>query len=278
MEKTIQDAMAAAGLAPHKAIELTGDGKLIRYRVTGDKGGSLNGWAVLNDGPEPFGAFGSWRTGETHTWRAAASKPLTPAEQAANAQRIKAMRQAQAQAQELVYTEARTKAQKLWGRAHWATNKHPYLERKQVHAYGIKELSNMLVIPARDVHGVMHTLQFISADGTKRFLTGGRKAGCYFAIGKPVDRVLLAEGVSTGSTLHMALGAAVAVCFDCGNMLAVARALRGKFPDLRLIICADNDAHRPDNPGLTHARAAAKAVGGFLAVPEFKPGAQLCPF
>ena len=278
MTTTIQDAMAAAGLAPHKAIELTADGKIHRYRGPGDKSGALNWWYVLNGGPEPFGAFGSWRTGETHTWRAASSKPLTPAEQAAMAQRMKTMRQAQAQALEVVHAEARTKAQKLWGRAHWATNKHPYLERKQVHAYGIKVLNNMLVIPARDVSGMLHTLQFISADGSKRFLTGGRKAGCYFAIGKPVDRLLLTEGLATGSTLHEATGAAVAVCFDCGNLLAVARALRGKFPSLRLVLCADNDAHQPGNPGLTHARAAAKAVGGFLAVPVFNPGVQPCPF
>ena len=275
MATTIQDAMAAAGLAPAKAIDLHQDGKIHRYRVTGDKGGSNNGWYVLHDGA---GAFGSWRTTESHTWHAASSKPLTPAERAANAQRIRAMREAQAQAQELVYAEARTKAQKLWGRAHWATNKHPYLERKQVNAYGIKALRDMLLIPARDVSGTLHTLQFISADGTKRFLTGGRKAGCYFAIGKPVDRLLLAEGLATGSTLHQATGAAVAVCFDCGNLLAVARALRGKFPSLRLVLCADNDAHRPGNPGLTHAREAARAVGGFLAVPTFKPGLQTCPF
>jgi putative DNA primase/helicase len=275
---TIQDAMAGAGLAPAKSIDLNADGKIHRYRVTGDKSGSNNGWYVFNDGPEPFGAFGSWRTCETHTWRAASSKSLTPAERAANAQRMKTMREAQAQAQERVYAEARTKAQKLWGRAHWATNKHPYLERKGVHAYGIKLLRDMLLIPARDVSGTLHTLQFISADGTKRFLTGGRKAGCYFAIGRPVDRLLLAEGLATGSTLHQATGAAVAVCFDCGNLLAVALALRGKFPTLRLVLCADNDAHRPGNPGLTHAREAAKAVGGFLAVPTFKPVLQTCPF
>jgi putative DNA primase/helicase len=54
--------------------------------------------------------------------------------------------------------------------------------------------------------------------------------------------------------------------------------LRDKFPRLRLVLCADNDAHRPGNPGLTHAREAARAVGGFLAVPTFKAGMQTCPF
>lgn len=270
MSATIQDAMAAAGLTPHKPLDIPADGKVHRYRVTGDKSGSNNGWVVLNGDVTFFGAFGSWKTGESHTWRGPTTKPLTFAERLDIQRRAQAMRQAHAKEREAVQAEARVKAQRLWSRAHWATNKHPYLDRKQVNAYGIKLLRDMLLVPARDVSGTLHTLQFISADGTKRFLTGGRKAGCYFAIGNPVDRLLLAEGLATGSTLHQATGAAVAVCFDCGNLLAVARALRGKFPRLRLVICADNDAHTPGNPGLTHAKAAARAVGGFLAVPVFK--------
>jgi len=47
---------------------------------------------------------------------------------------------------------------------------------------------------------------------------------------------------------------------------AVAQA---KFPELRLVICADDDRETPGNPGVTHATAAARAVGGFLAVPKF---------
>ena len=121
----------------------------------------------------------------------------------------------------------------------------------------------------RDVQGELHTLQFISADGSKRFLTGGRIVGCYFAIGRPIDSLLLCEGLATASTLHQATGRAVAVAFNCGNLVAVAKSLRGKFPDLKLIVCADNDFQTPGNPGLTHAKAAARAVGGYLAVPKF---------
>jgi hypothetical protein len=36
MANTIQDAMALAGLAPSKAFDLPADGKVHRYRVTGD--------------------------------------------------------------------------------------------------------------------------------------------------------------------------------------------------------------------------------------------------
>ena len=81
--------------------------------------------------------------------------------------------------------------------------------------------------------------------------------------------MLLCEGFATGATLHQATGHATAACFSAGNLLSVAKVLRGKFPELRLVLCADNDAHTPGNPGLTKAREAARAVGGLLAFPRF---------
>ena len=78
-----RDALAAAGLAPHGDLSLSGDGKLQRYRIAGDKAGSRNGWAVLHSHPMLAGAFGSWKTGESHTWcEQRAGKPPTPAERA----------------------------------------------------------------------------------------------------------------------------------------------------------------------------------------------------
>jgi len=59
MENTIQDAMASAGLRPHKPFDLPASGKLVRFRLEGDKSGSRNGWAVLHAGAVFFGAFGS---------------------------------------------------------------------------------------------------------------------------------------------------------------------------------------------------------------------------
>lgn len=266
MSASILDVMASHGLVPHKALDLLPDGRLRRFRVAGDKAGSANGWVVWHG---EAGAFGSWRTGESHGWREATTKPMTPAERSALAQKLAQMRAARAEAQAQVHSEAATKAARLWGRARPATNAHPYLTAKRVHAIGVRQLRDMLLIPARDVHGGLHTLQFIGADGTKRFLTGGRIVGCYCAIGRPVDSLLLCEGYATGATLHQATGQAVAVAFNCGNLQPVAVALRSKFPALKLIVCADNDAATPGNPGVTHAKAAARAVGGFLAVPAF---------
>lgn len=268
MTTNLIDAMRAAGLAPAKPLALGADGKLMRYDVEGDKANSKNGWIVQHSHPAPAGAFGSWKTGASHTWCAQTAMPLTPAERAEQQRQFKAMREVRATELASVQASAQVRAAKLWATARPANDSHAYLQRKRVQAIGIRQLRDMLVIPARDVNGKLHTLQFISPNGSKRFLSGGRITGCYYAMGRPFDSLLVAEGYSTGATIFQATGAAVAICFSCGNLLPVARALRDKFPRLRLVICADNDSATPGNPGVTHAKAAARAVGGFLAVPK----------
>jgi AAA domain/Toprim domain len=119
--------------------------------------------------------------------------------------------------------------------------------------------------------GELHCLQFIGPDGEKRFLAGGRVTGCYFSIGavKGSHTLCIAEGYATAATIYEATGYPVAVAFNAGNLEPVARSLRAKFPDTTLIICSDDDVATDGNPGLTKATAAARAVGGKLAVPDF---------
>lgn len=263
-------AMQMAGLAPAKALDLVPDGKLRRYRVEGDKSGSTNGWYVLHSHPILAGAFGSWKTGESHNWHEVRAKPPTREEQAALRRHLQAAQAARVVEQGRVHAEAQAKAARLWRQARPATNAHPYLQRKRIGAIGIRQLRDMLLIPARDANGALHTLQFIGPDGSKRFLSGGRIAGCYYSMGRPVDCLLLCEGYATAATVFQATGVATAAVFNCGNLMAVARALRSKFPRLRIVVCADNDAATPGNPGLTKATEAARAVGGFVAVPRFE--------
>jgi putative DNA primase/helicase len=94
-------------------------------------------------------------------------------------------------------------------------------------------------------------------------------SGCYLLIGKPDGMLCIVEGYATGASIHEAADCSVAVAFNAGNLLTVTRTLRAKFPDLRLIVCADDDASTLGNPGLSKAREAAQAVGALLAVPDF---------
>lgn len=262
-------ALCAAGQAPLRALDLPGSGELVRYRAEGDKAGARNAWVVFHDGQHPAAAFGSWRTGERHTWAARRDKPLTSAERAMIQRQAREREASRRHEQGRVHAEARERARHLLDKARPATSSHPYLQRKGVHAFGLLQLRRMLVVPAYDAAGLLHTLQFIGEDGAKRMLTGGRIRGCYFPIGKPGQVLLLCEGYATGATLRMATGEAVAVAFNAGNLLPVALALRGKFPRTRIVVCADNDRFTPGNPGVTAATAAAKAVRGQVVVPQF---------
>jgi putative DNA primase/helicase len=165
--------------------------------------------------------------------------------------------------------EARERAAAIWRAAPPADDGHPYLARKGIKANGLRLHKGALVVPIRDADGVLHSLQFIDEDGTKRYLTGGRVAGCYFSIGKPGHTVCIAEGYATGATIHEATGYPVAVAFNTGNLEAVARTLRARLPNARIVVCADDDAGTAGNPGRTKASEAARAITGLVAVPDF---------
>lgn len=260
--------MRAHGLEPNKHT-IVADGLIHRYRVDGDKPGSCNGWYVLHLLPIPSAAFGSWRTGETHTFRDPSARPINRIERAEMLQKKWEMRQARYREQVEVWRKAREKAEKLLRVSRPAKADHPYLVRKGVKAYGIRQLRDSLLIPLRDLAGKVHSLQFIGPDGVKRFLTGGQVQGHYYAIGRPAGVLCVCEGYATAASIYEATGHAVAVAFNAGNLVPVAHRLRMKFMGARLIMCADDDRGTPGNPGLTQAHRAARSVGGWVAKPDF---------
>lgn len=261
------DAMRSAGITPSDPERIVGDGVLHRVHVEGDKSGSHDGWAVLHLDGVPSGAFGHWRTGQQETWCCGGRDRLTPAERIRLDEAVQEARR-QREAQRLARAiDAQGKARSMWAQAAQATA-HPYLTRKRVDAYGIRQLNHLLVVPLRDADGVLWNLQTIDPNGVKRFLFGGRKRGLYHAIGRAVEDVLcLAEGYATAASVHIATGHPVAVAFDCGNLQSVAKVLRAKYPAASITVCGDNDHQTEGNPGLTAARAAAAAVRGTVALP-----------
>lgn len=265
MEPDFRYAMAAMGLVTKDLI--VPNGKLHRFRVEGDKAGSKNGWYVLFSERLPAGAFGCWKRQIRKTWCAKADWEMSVSERVEFKRRMeetRAAREAQEQKRRMI---ARNRATAIWKAASSASESHPYLVRKAVRNHGLRLFKGMLVVPLRDRTGNLHSLQFIDDDGNKRFLTDGRKNGCYFAIGFPVKTICIAEGYATAASIHEATGLAVAIAFDAGNLEPVAQTLRAKFPEVEIILCADNDENTPGNPGLTKARKAAAAIGGLLAVP-----------
>ena len=266
IEAAFQAAMAQAGLISRDAI--LADGRLHRFHVEGDAPGKRNGYYVLFSDGVPAAAFGSWRTGVKGTWCAKAQHDLTPAELAENRRRMDAARKAREAEDRAVKQAAQKKAATIWQASLPAPDNHPYLVKKGIRNHGPRLSRGALVIPLRDGAGMLHSLQFIDGEGNKLFLLGGRKKGCYFAIGNPSESLCIAEGYATGASIYESTGLPVAVAFDAGNLLSVAQTLRQKFPAAKIIICADDDDSTLGNPGLTKARIAAQSIGGFVAIPQ----------
>lgn len=273
VEAGFLDAMAAHGLAPARKLDLIVDGDIHRYTVEGDRSKSDNGWYVLyKDGAVPAGAFGSWKTGQNETWCIGTGQALTPEERAEFKRQMQEAQRAREAETKRVRAEAAERANKLWDTAKPATNDHPYLRAKGAKCYGLRALGDQLLVPVRNDTGKLCSLQFVGADGGKKFITGGEMQGNYCAIGRPGDTVCIAEGYATAATILEATDWAVAVAFNAGNLLAVAKIMRKKFPLARLVFCADNDqwTFAPvENPGVAKATEAANAVGGVLVVPDF---------
>lgn len=258
-------AMDAAGL--HTKDNIIPDGKLHRFTVESDKPGSKNGWYVIYDDSLPAGAFGCWKRQVSVIWCAKSDRKMTAVERAEFTRRMNEVRHARAVEEQARRLEARNRAIAIWQAASPASDAHCYLVKKGIRNHGLRLHNGTLVIPMRDSAGKLHSLQFINGYGNKRFLSGGRIQGCYYSIGVPAETICIAEGFATGASIYEATGHAVAVAFNCGNLLSVARTLRAKFPAIEIILCADNDENTLGNPGLTKAREAAAAVGALFAMP-----------
>ena len=267
--QAIQSTCFELGTTPPPMEAIVFDGKIHRYHDPNhDKHGEQNGWfkGCDNSNGSFGGTVGHWKLGCKKNWTSRDRREFSPAEKAEYARQMAEARQREELERQRFQERVRQKAETLWKQARHADHSHPYLVRKGIKPHGIRQLVQSLVVPLRDSAGVLWSLQFIDPDGGKRFLSGGRTAGCYWSVGPaPVDVLLISEGAATASTLLEAAGYPVAAAMNAGNMKAVALALREKYPKIRLLLCADADP-----VGREKAQAAADAAGGTMIEPDFE--------
>jgi len=138
--------------------------------------------------------------------------------------------------------ETAARAEKIWAGLSEA-GASEYLQRKRVRAWGVRFSRGAVVVPARDQAGKIWTLQFISPDGGKKFLTGGAKAGRFHIVGDLAGAATIgvAEGYATAASIYEATGIPVYVAFDAGNLAPVCQAARKAAPGAVLCVFADDD-------------------------------------
>lgn len=263
-------AMQADGLEPDNIV--TDDGILHAHiRDRQDKSGKKDLWYILHGDGIPAGSYGHYsRLPDGKNWQAKADTTLTAQERNQVRDRMEKALAARKHAQAEVHAACIVKSEYMLTAARDPDSTHLYISGHQITPYGARQSKDMLLIALRR-EKVLTGMQIIMPDGSKKFLTGTDKIGAYHVIKGKDNTVYFCEGWATGCTIHEQTGAIVLVCFDCGNLLAVAQDARLKTPAADFVICADNDRLTTGNPGLTKARAAAQATGARLAVPVF-PG------
>ncbi len=264
-------AMEAKGCKPHQASDVLGDDVKRRYRLDGDAVGKRNGeYQLCVSGDRAYGWFKSYKDGVPHSWYSREAKKWTSEERDAWRVKIEADKAERKAALEAQRHEAAIKARWVWDRAE-PDGSTAYLLRKKAELNGARIYKGATVVPVYNASGQIVSLQFIGADGTKRFLKGGAKEGCYFGMAtREEDKSVLAvvEGFATGDAVRRATGMPTVVAFDAGNLIDVSAVLRSKYPNSKIVICGDNDP-----VGVSKAMQAAAKIGGAQVLyPVFEHG------
>ncbi|HUX74562.1 MAG TPA: AAA family ATPase [Steroidobacteraceae bacterium] len=227
-------------------------------------------------------------------WRDVGASRKPTLEEIADGQRVAAERAAKDEADIACQrAETNAKAAAILKAATAANPDQPYLVRKAVAPVstmreidadaaatilgyapksGGKVLSGrLLVVPVKQGDR-LSTLELIDGDGLKAALVGrGTKGGGYWATERLPEcdglSLLIGEGVATVLSAREATGYPGIAALSAGNLPAVAKAIRARYPSAKIVILADlmKATGEPDR----HARETAQIVGGLLAIPDF---------
>ncbi|KMJ43622.1 DNA primase [Xenorhabdus khoisanae] len=165
--------------------------------------------------------------------------------------------------------------------AQTVAGKSPYLTAKGLHCPNQRLLpDNSAVLALTTLDKKVTGAQIIKPNGEKKLLSGSQKKGAFIALselGEQPDTVIITEGYATALTVNQLYKGTVLAALDVGNLYSVAKAVRERWLNTKIIIAADNDWHHPDeldkngkpktNIGKISAEKAAFAVNGWIALP-----------
>lgn len=250
------DAITAEGLTPPE--EINTDGTLYRFSSNG-KLGDKSGYYVLHNNPNGIlvGIFGCCRAGVQHTWSSTPRSSLT----LENKLIISKMLENSKTAIETTAKERQNYANTVVLAADAADNSHPYAKLKGGLSlkglYWMKSiprseffdnptlsgtLDNVLIVPVKDAKEKLISLQAITGEGNKFFMSKGTTKGGMFVLEGETDTVYVAEGYATAASIHEATSKTVVCAFNANNLLVVAPTTKEIFPNAVVVVAADNDA------------------------------------
>ena len=153
---------------------------------------------------------------------------------------------------------------------------HPYLDAKMLdNPHNLIEYKDQLIVTTNNSNGELTGCQKIAADGSKLFLPGQEKKGCWHWLQSPPQRgqtIAVVEGWATGASLiepEIGFDGAVAIAFDAGNIPTVCASLLTLYPSSRIVIYRDFD-----KAGVNAANAAVALDPSRVSVMEEPADAQ----
>ena len=230
---------------PRKGLVVDGSIGRAYINLGGER--KLSGWYQLwMDQSIPFGRVGDYRVSTdqpTAIWKPENRKRQTITK--TEREEIDRLKKEVEVKKAEKHTKSAKRSQAMWEKGE-DCEKHPYLETKGVLSYGLKvDDKGLLMIPMLNNDLSVVGMQFISDDGTKRFLTGSKKAGSFFILGQEIlktsDTIYYGEGYATCADIYRDMSCPVFVSFDAYNLSKVAESVFETLKDRRHIFVADND-------------------------------------
>ncbi|MBR0186512.1 MAG: AAA family ATPase [Synergistaceae bacterium] len=288
IEQQVFNFMRSIGCEPIHSIALILDGHIHRYNVIGDKGRDENGsgaYCIFTDN-WPAGWIHNWRTGIHETWTFDRNRLDEAGKSYFDDEKYKELLKKAKIQQERFSEELRSKqaqasdnARSMFSALPPAPEDFPYLIKKNVPCYGLRYRRdfNQIAVPLRNINGDIQSIQWIDADGGKKFFEGAPTTGAFWCIGldtlKPNDNnsvILVGEGYATMATVYELTGLPCVAAMTCRNLLNVGNVLHNKFKNVKIIFIADNDHNTDGNPGITCASEADRAISNAgIVFPHF---------
>ena len=290
IEEQFREFMRVNNCDAHEAINLIMDGQIHRYRTIDDKRSQTSGAYCLHSDGWPSGWVQDWRNGQAINWRfqkdnirdgnlksSLTSARIKQLEAASKKHQAEMQKQ-----QDSLHAEASERARTIFEQLKSVDVTHPYLRNKGVKSYGLRVNSeNNLAVPLKDIDGRFISIQWINPDGDKKFFPGASTKGVFFSVALDILKqkseakkpILLGEGYATMATIYEITGCPCVAAMFCGNLLDVAKALKSKYPNNKIVVMADNDLKTEGNPGFNAAQKVVRAnLAAGCAVPDFKEG------
>lgn len=307
------DELCAYGTPPAHPSEIKADDKWHDIDLAGDPPKSKKGFYRLKiENNFGVGNYGHRSWGDTQKFTSKANRKFTPEERKVWEEQREIAKKAQEEQQTKEWNDISKQALAVWDKSTPAAI-HPYGTRKKIKLYSARINDDNLVIPMY-ADSRLFMIQIITPAGDKLFswkredgswVEGGRKKGCFCPMTDAAEDksvIVITTGYATGATIREATGFPVVVAFDDSNLIYVAKAIRLKYPDAKILIASDNDQWTllgkyrdkiPEgiepkklpgndplwkewrekgwlaNSGVTSGQNAAREINGFNIEPEF---------